>query len=77
MRVLRESGEILIPEVMVVVVGGLLHRALGVVLFSCVPLFWLPLKCPEVMELSAIKWTSGSSALRSHSLGYLHTQEEH
>lgn len=31
----------------------------------------------EVMELTAIKRTSGSSAQRSHSSGCLHTQEEH
>lgn len=31
----------------------------------------------EVMELPAIKRTSGSSAQRSHSSGCLHTQEEH
>lgn len=31
----------------------------------------------KVMELSAFKRTSGSSALRSHSSGYLHAQEEH
>ncbi len=44
--------------------------------FSCMSRFG-SLKCPKVMELSAIKRTSGSSALRSHSSGYLHTQEEH
>ena len=38
--------------------------------------FWLP-ECLKVMELSAIKRTSGSSARRSHSPGYLHTQEGH
>lgn len=31
----------------------------------------------EVMELTAIKRTSGSSTQRSHSSGCLHTQEEH
>lgn len=31
----------------------------------------------KVMELTAIKRTSGSSAQRSHSSGCLHTQEEH
>lgn len=40
-------------------------------------LFWLPRMSAKVMELSAIKRTSGSSAPRSHSSGCLHTQEEH
>lgn len=44
--------------------------------FSCMSRFG-SLKCRKVMELSAIKQTSGSSGLRSHSSGYLHTQEEH
>lgn len=52
-------------------------QALYLVLkFSCMSCFG-SLKCPKVMELSTIKRTSGSSALRSHSSGCLHTQEEH
>lgn len=49
---------------------------LGAEVLMHVPFFG-SLKCRKVMELSTIKRTSGSSALRSHSSGYLHTQEEH
>lgn len=44
---------------------------LGAKVLSC---FGSP-KHRKVMELSAIKHTSGSSAPRSHSTGYLHTEE--